>query len=321
MKTIYSNLQRNLSDLPAFVHAVETKSMSLAAKQLGVSKSTISKSISRLEEALNLRLLERNSRNIWVTAEGQTLYQHASLIMQMVNETGQAIAGLQAEPAGRVKIAMPMAFCRELVAPQLGAFQLQYPTIQLEIITSGHSLDVFQFEIDIAVIVGNLENSELIATPLYSGKLKWVTSPNYLAKQGTPADLESLNKHIMICETRYGIDRFPVQIQGEKVYVNLQDGITHCSDPLTVREAVLSGAGISLLPDQYCMKHIASGELVEVAQHIKPDMDAAKLTALYPSRKNRSQRVDVVLRFLKTLCNELNDALDPSRNAINSSQS
>lgn len=305
MKTITTNLQHHLSDIPAFVQVVETKSMSQAAKQLGMSKSTISKSIARLEETLNLRLLERNSRNIWVTAEGQTLYQHACQILQLVNETDNAIAGLQAEPAGRVKVAMPMAFCRELLAPKLRVFQSRYPKVQLDIMTSGHSLDIFQHEIDIGVIVGSLENSELIATPLYSGKLRWITTPQYLSTQVTTLTPDTLKTHIHICETRYGSDRFPVQYGTEKVHLNLQTNITHCNDPLTVREAILSGCGISLLPEQYCMKQIATGQLIEVAKEIKPDIEAAKLTALYPSRKNRSQRIDIVLRFLKEVCDEL----------------
>jgi len=305
MKTIYSSLQRHLSDIPAFVQVVETKSMSQAAKQLGVSKSTISKSISRLEETLSLRLLERNSRNIWVTAEGQTLYQHACQILQLVNETDTAIAGLQAEPTGRVKIAIPMAFCRELLAPKLSLFQSRHPKIQLEIMTSGHSLDIFQYEIDIAVIVGNLENSELIAMPLYAGKLMWVTTPQYLTKNAAPTTLESLQQHIMMCETRYGTNRFPVQQDSEKVHLDLQTNISHCNDPLTVREALLCGSGISLLPEQYCLKQILSGELIQVAKHIKPDIGAAKLTALYPSRKNQTQRIEIVLKFLKEICDEI----------------
>ncbi|MGO2354140.1 MAG: LysR family transcriptional regulator [Marinomonas foliarum] len=307
MKTICSNLQNNLSDIPAFVQVVETKSMSEAARQLGVSKSTISKSITRLEETLNLRLLERNSRNIWVTTEGQTLYQHASQILQLVNETDSVITGLQAEPTGRVKLAVPMAFCREFLAPRLSEFQQRYPKIQFEIIMNGHSLDIFHYEIDIAVIVGELENSELIAKPLYSGKLKWVASKEYLAALDSPITIDSLTDHISICETRYGIDRFPVYCHSEKAYLDLQNNITHCNDPLTVREVVLSGSGISLLPEQYCLKQIESGELIEVAEDIKPESGAAKLTALYPSRKNRSQRMDVVLRFLKEICDDINN--------------
>ncbi|WP_417537834.1 LysR family transcriptional regulator [Marinomonas sp.] len=305
MKTIYSNLQRNLSDIPAFVQVVETKSMSLAAIQLGVSKSTISKSITRLEETLKLRLLERNSRNIWVTAEGQTLYRHACQILQLVNETDSAITGLQSEPTGRVRVAMPMAFCRELLAPNLSTFQKAYPKIQLDIMMNGHSLDIFHYEIDIAVIVGELENSELIAMPLYSGTLKWVTTPTYLAQQDTPITLDTLTNHIRLCETRYGIDRFPVHQNTQRSHLDLQTNISHCNDPLTVREALLTGGGVSLLPEQYCLKHLQTGQLVEILQDIQPETGAAKLTALYPSRKNRSQRVDVVLKFLKELCQSL----------------
>jgi DNA-binding transcriptional LysR family regulator len=302
MKTIYSNLQRNLSDIPAFVQVVESKSMSHAAKQLGVSKSTISKSITRLEETLNLRLLERNSRNIWVTAEGQTLYQHACQILQLVNETDSVISGLQSEPTGRVKLAMPMAFCREFIAPNLQAFQRRYPKIQLEIMMNGHSLDLFHYEIDVAVIVGELENSELIAMPLYAGQLKWVASKTYLDRHKGQITIQSLTDHVFICETRYGVERFPIYCHTSKSYLDLYTNITHCNDPLTVREALLSGCGISLLPEQYCLKQLEVGDLVEVAEHIKPESGAAKLTALYPSRKNRSQRVDVVLSFLKEIC-------------------
>ncbi|MCW8354821.1 LysR substrate-binding domain-containing protein [Marinomonas pontica] len=170
---------------------------------------------------------------------------------------------------------------------------------------NGHSLDIFHYEIDIAVIVGELENSELIAMPLYSGTLKWVTTPTYLAQQDTPITLDTLTNHIRLCETRYGIDRFPVHQNTQRSHLDLQTNISHCNDPLTVREALLTGGGVSLLPEQYCLKHLQTGQLVEILQDIQPETGAAKLTALYPSRKNRSQRVDVVLKFLKELCQSL----------------
>ena len=304
-----ANLFDHLKDLPAFYWTVKLRNMSSAADKLVVSKSTVSKSVSRLEAAMAMRLIERNSRNIQLTQEGQTLFDYCMRLMALVDEADNALGGLKKTPSGQVNIAMPMAFGREVVAPHLSRFYQQYPDIELKIQTSHHPMDLFRHELDIAVIVGTLENSDLVAKTLYAGKLRWVTTSAYLQQHGEPDNVDELLGHIKICESRYGGNAFVVYQQGHRYRLNLAH-VSQCNDPLTVREAVLSGAGITMLPEQYCNGMLHTGQLVEVAKTIVPEADSAALRVVYPSRLFRSLRVRAVLDFLDEVCRYIpgNDA-------------
>jgi len=298
------NSNQALKELPAFYWAAKLLSISAAGEKLAVSKATISKAITRLEEQYQVRLFERNSRNIRLTAEGQTLFDYSERVLLLADEASHALVGMQSTPQGTVKLAAPLAFSREILAPNLGNFHQQYPEIQLQIQTSQHPMDVLRDEVDIAVIVGSIDNSDLIAKTLYPGKLKWVTSPSYLQEHGPFSTLEDLQLHIQYCETRYSTQKFTATYQGRQYQLNLQNK-NCCNDPIVVREALLNGCGISMLPEQYCKRQIAQGELVEVCQDFAPHIESAHLKMVYPSRLFRSTRVRAVIQFLEEITSEI----------------
>ncbi|WP_286237868.1 LysR family transcriptional regulator [Neptuniibacter halophilus] len=295
----------NIDDIPLFIATVEHKGVSAAAAHLQLAKSTVSKGLNRLEQALGLRLLERNSRNIRITAEGETFYRHCLQIMQQVEETEAAMSGLQAEPGGRLVVALPMAFGREIVARHLPRFRRQFPKIELEIIITSHPVDIIRDQIDLAVVIGELADSELIATPLYQSRLLWVTTPAYRDSHELGSSTEALQGHIQICEQRYRHSRFPVRQAESRKTINLSRGIIHVNDPIAVREALLNGGGVSLLPDQYCKPCLASGELVEVYPEVQFEASAAVLSAVYPQRRLMSKNCRVFLEFLRELCEQI----------------
>ena len=141
----------NIDDIPSFIAAVEQGGISAAASKLNISKSTVSKALSRLEEALGVRLLDRNSRNVRVTSEGQAFYQHCIRIMEQVNEANGQMAGLISEPQGKLVAALPIAFSREFVAQHIEQFRQRYPDIELEIIITSSPVDIIRDQIDLAV--------------------------------------------------------------------------------------------------------------------------------------------------------------------------
>ncbi|GAB4361031.1 MAG: LysR substrate-binding domain-containing protein [Oricola sp.] len=288
----------NINDVPVFVAVVEQKGVTAAAQALSMPKSTVSKALARLEEALGLRLVDRNSRSLRVTAEGETFYRQALLIMEQVREADAAMAGLSAVPSGRVVAALPPAFCQEMVAPNLPAFRRDYPEIELELIVTTHGIDLRRDQVDVAVVVGPQEDSELISRSLYSGPLLWVTSPSYLRDNPLGRTPEQLLRHVQLCEKRYGTSRMPVQVDGQAGFVDLTHGITHVNDPLTVRRAVLGGAGVSPLPELYCRQQLREGSLVAVAGHIAFDLSASALSVVYPGRRLISPRIRAFLAFL-----------------------
>lgn len=295
----------NIDDVPVYVAVCEQHSITAAAGDLNISKSTVSKALSRLEEGLGVRLLERNSRNVRITSEGEVFLRHAQLILEQVREADAVMAGLTSEPFGRLVVALPMAFAREFVAPRLERFRQRYPRIDLEVVITSHPVDVIRDRIDIAVVVGSLNDSEVVARRLYEGRLLWVASPAYAAGRQLAGDETDLRQHIHVCEQRYGQAQFPVRVNGEKRLLDLSSGVMHVNDPIAVREAVMSGCGVSPLPEQYCKAHIQAGRLMPVFEHIGFEASASKLSAIYPGRRLLSNKTRAFLEFLIEICDEI----------------
>ncbi|SBS33219.1 HTH-type transcriptional regulator DmlR [Marinomonas aquimarina] len=293
-----------LKDLPAFYWSARLLNMSEAALTLDMTKATVSKAISRLESVYQMRLMERNSRNIRLTPEGQILFEFAERVLQLADEAGHALSGMQHTPQGSVHIGVPLALSREVLAPHLAEFQRQYPLIQLRIQTSQHPIDVLKEDLDIAIIVGSMENSELIVKTLYPSQLVWVTSPKYSQQINTPIIPNDLQRHILFCETRYHKSQFKVKFKGQSHSLDLS-GANSCNDPIVIREAVLQGAGITMLPNQYCKGLVENGQLVEVCHDIVMNEGAAELKMVYPSRHYRSTRVRAVTEFIERMCEKL----------------
>jgi len=292
----------NIDDVPAFCAVVEQNGITAAADRLEMPKSTVSKAVSRLERALGVRLIDRNSRNLRVTEEGETFYRQCLRIMEQVGEADAVMAGLTAVPSGRLSVALPPAFCQEILSPHLGEFRRRYPQIDLDITVASQSVDILRDQFDLAVVVGTQEDSDLTTRTLLVGRLVWIASPAYLVEHEIGETVDALRPHIQICEKRYAARRFAVHEHGRKVQLDLGRGVIHVNDPLTVRKAVIGGAGVSFLPDRYCAAEIASGDLVEVCQQIRFDMAASALSAVFPSRRLMSGRTRAFLEFLGAVC-------------------
>jgi len=292
-----------LDDLPVFLAVLEQGGISAAARTLGLSKSSVSVALTRLEHSLQLRLLDRSTRSLRVTTEGEVFYRQALLIMEQAREADALMAGLGAAPSGKLRVALPPAFCYEMVAPHLACFRQRYPGVQLEIVVTSHGAAQVRESADLAVVVGPLEDSELVSRTLLSTALIWVASPTWLAQHTLGVSLPEISAQVQICESRYALRRLPVHVDDAPGQLDLESGIIHVNNPLVVRRVVLGGAGLSVLPRHYCVQHIAQGSLVEVLQHIRFDLVASRLTAVYPGRKMLSPRVRAFLEFLVELCN------------------
>jgi DNA-binding transcriptional LysR family regulator len=225
--------------------------------------------------------------------------------MEQVHEANAVMGGLITKPSGRLVVALPMAFSREIVAGHLVRFREQYPEIHLEIIITSHPVDIIRDQIDLAVVVGAQADSELIVKTLYESELVWVTSPAYAKTHLLGKSKQDLLPHIHICEKRYAEKRFPIRIDGHKDQLDLSQHIIHVNDPITVREAVIHGCGVSLLPDQYCNKQLADGQLVKVFNHIAFETSASALSVIYPSRRLISNKTRAFLDFLVEVCEKI----------------
>lgn len=305
METIERIMAWNLDDIPIYVAVVEHNGISSAAEYLQLSKSAVSKALARLEQDLGLRLLARNTRNLHITSEGEAFYRHCLLIMEQVNEANAVIAGLKSIPSGRLVVALPMAFGREIVAPHLGQFRAQYPQIDLEILITSHPVDIIREQVDLAVVIGLLNDSDLVVKKLYESTLWCVASPKYVQQNELGTSPDDLLQHIQLCEKRYVGKSFPIRVDGQKKTLSLNKKMLSVNDPIAVRAAILNGFGLALVPDQYCKQQLASGALVRVFEHIEFEPSVSVISAIYPSRRLLSNKTRAFLDFLIELCEHI----------------
>jgi DNA-binding transcriptional LysR family regulator len=299
----------NMADLPVFVAVVEKGGISAAARSLRMPKSSVSRFIQRLEEDLKVRLLERNSRQMRMTSEGEIFYKHCQLIMEQIEAADAHMNGLTHTPSGELNISLPMAFSRHVLAGHLQRFHQQYPDIQLNIQVSPVAVDLIGEHIDLAVQVGELPDSELIAVPLFETPLVWVASPTQYERGHRFSNLAALVNAVQVCERRYNRTPLAVRYQGERERIEL-DASIETIDPIMVRDTIVAGCGIGLLPLLYCRELIDQGKLVTVAPDVMLDQ-VAKASAVYTSRRMLSAKTRLFIEFLRELTDDLQREAGP----------
>ena len=184
-----------LDDALIFTRVVEYHSFTQAAQSLGMQKSTVSRRIALLEERLGVRLLNRTTRKLRLTEVGQAYYERCRQIMHDFAEAEQAVMQLQQAPSGLLRITSPIEFGQMFLASLLGDFMRQYPQITAEVELASRSVDPLQEGVDIVIMVGQPEDSTLVARRLLSTSRWLCASPDYLAAHGTPTSVAELAGH------------------------------------------------------------------------------------------------------------------------------
>jgi DNA-binding transcriptional LysR family regulator len=202
-----------------------------------------------------------------------------------------------------------MAFSRHVLAGHLQRFHQQYPDIQLNIQVSPVAVDLIGEHIDLAVQVGELPDSELIAVPLFETPLVWVASPTQYEQGHRFSNLEALVKAVQVCERRYNRTPLVVRYQGERERIEL-DASIETIDPIMVRDTIVAGCGIGLLPLLYCRELIDQAKLVTVAPDVMLDQ-VAKASAVYTSRRMLSAKTRLFIEFLRELTDDLQREAGP----------
>ncbi|MDB9894149.1 LysR family transcriptional regulator [Reinekea forsetii] len=293
-------MQWNIADLPIFVAVVEHGGISAAARALRMPKSSVSRFIHRLEEELQVRLFERNSRQMRMTQEGEIFHKHCQLIMEQIQSADAHMNGLTKEPSGELMVSLPMAFSRLVVAGHLHRFHSRYPGITVRVSISPVAVDLIGDNIDVAVQVGDLPDSDLIGVPLVESPLLWVATPAVARNLSRLDDLDRLVSQVKICEQRYNRTPLRVRIRGDLHSLTLNAAL-ETTDPIMVRDTVLNGFGIALLPALYCYGEIQAGSLVQVAPEVVLQT-TAKASAVYTSKRMLNARTRLFIDFLRELC-------------------
>lgn len=285
----------DLTDLRAFARIADLGGVSAAARALRMPKSSVSRSLARLEEAVGAVLVERSTRHLRLTDAGLLLRRHANRIMDDIGEAENAIGGLVGAPRGDLRISAPFTFAAGPLAPMLPAFLARYPDVRVILTVDNRNIDLLTEEIDVVIRIGPLANSELIARRLATFELWPCACPAYINKRGMPTKPGDLASHTIVAHSdKQRIWRF-VGRSGATTEVELRP-VAVVPEPAVVRTMLLGGAGVGWLPDFHAIDAIADGSLVRLL----PDWSsgAVEAHALYPSHRSLSAKVRVFIDAL-----------------------
>jgi len=287
-----------LQPLLAFSETAKRGGFAAAARELGTAPSTLAKAVARLEASLGLRLFHRTTRQVSLTGDGERLFQRCQRVLAELEELQSEAAGARSAPNGTLRIDMPIVFGRKVMLPLLARLVQRHPGLELDVRLSDAFVDVVKDGIDVAVRVGELQDSTLVARRFASQQLVLVAAPLYLGRYGTPRALADLaaHRHILFRMPSSGRDR-PQQfnVKGRTVALQPAQGMRFNDGEAMVQAAVL-GLGLAQVPDYMVADDIAAGRLIEVLPlHRPPSMP---IHAVMPGNHMVPVRVRVLLDAL-----------------------
>jgi LysR family transcriptional regulator for bpeEF and oprC len=271
--------------MQVFLRVVESRSFVRAAETLGLPASSVTGIIKRLEKHLQTRLLNRSTRNLSLTPEGERYLSRCREILDLIDDTESSLRGSAERPQGRLHVDMPAGIAHALILPQLAHFQRRYPDIYLMIGVNDRQVDLIQDGVDCVIRTGSLHNSTLVVRPL--GQLRWVTcaAPSYLKEKGIPKTLEDLQPHRAVHyfsgTTREGSE---LHFAGDGDHVTMTvPGTVAVNETGLYIKLGLDGRGLMQLAEILVADHLRNGELVEVLGERRPA--PVPVSLLYPHRR------------------------------------
>ncbi len=287
----------HLEGLPVFVRTVREGSFSAAARALDLTPSAVSKQIGRLEDRLAVRLFNRTTRRLSLTEEGAAFYERASRILADLEDAAAAVSSLRQDPRGRLRVTMPTGFGVIHLLPALPDFLARYPSLTLELDLNDRFVNMIEEGFDVAMRIGELQDSSLIGRRLAANRRVIAAAPGYLADHPAPSDPAALQDHNCLVYT-YRAQRHDwhlVDEQGRESMITV-NGNLELNNPMMLRAAALAGIGVVLLPLWLIGPDLKAGRL----QRILPDYhwpDSA-IQVVYPPGRHLSARVRCFVDFL-----------------------
>jgi DNA-binding transcriptional LysR family regulator len=284
------------SDLRVFVRVMDRGSFSSAAKDLGLTPSAVSKLISRLEDRLGVRLLERSTRRLALTPEGEAFLARARRIVADIEEAEAEVMQARGAPRGRLRINSGTAFGLHQLAPALADFLARYSEIDVELSITDRLVDLIEEQADIAVRSGHIPEGPFIQRKIADLQRVICAAPAYLTQRGTPKTPADLKKHDCIVVAGPGLNRWPFRTRTGVDVVEVRPRVSTDDAEAALRLAI-EGAGIIRLSDVIVGGPLRDGQLVALLtdlHHVEP----FPLAAIYPAGRQRLPRVAVFIQFL-----------------------
>ncbi|WP_213940347.1 LysR family transcriptional regulator [Pseudomonas sp. dw_612] len=284
-----------------YTQVVDTGSFKNAADALQLHRPAITKAIQQLEKTLEVRLLNRTTRKISMTAEGERFYEQCSKILGDVASTLATFSHDAESPKGKLRLDLPVTLAKAVIIPALPAFRARYPDIELVVGCGDQAVDMINEGIDCVVRLGELSDSSSIARRIGAVPMLTCASPAYLAREGTPTQLSDLNRHLAVNyfsgPTRKIMD-WQFVIDGETVLIRLKSGI-QVNDSEAFLACGLAGLGLVHGLQLSLQPFLDSGELVAVL----PQLQALPkpISVLYPNKRYLAPKVRVFIDWLSEL--------------------
>ena len=279
------------------MRVVERGSFTLAADDLSLSRAVVSKYISRLEERLGARLLHRTTRRLSLTEAGAALFEASRGALERIEEAEAAVAQFQAAPRGRLRVSAPMSFGILHLGPAIADFAREYPAVHLDIRLDDRFVNLVEDGIDIAVRIGTLTDSSLVARKLGITRAVACASPEYLGEHGepeTPEDLASHNCLIYSYLATGNVWRF-LAPNGREIPVAVA-GNVRINNGIVLAEAALAGRGILVSPSFYVAPMLRDGRLKRILGDYRlPELG---IYAVYPQKDHVPPKVRVFIDYL-----------------------
>ena len=286
----------DLGDLTVFAKVVETESLTRAGKLLGLPKSTVSRRVSRLEEHLGVQLLHRSTRAVTVTQDGAVFFEYCLRSIGILRDGERALQSQSRTPQGVVRIAIPYILGQSLVAPLLADFLNLYPDVRLVSVLSDDAVGLLKSGFDVAIAVGPLADSGLIAAKLGTTESGVYGAPGYFERKGKPQNHVELPRFDLLASG--SVDRrlrWHLHARDQAAAVDFLPRLV-ANDLILLRQAVLAELGIASLPAFLCKHDLAAGRLVEVL----PGWQTEDLSffALFADPKGVPVRVRTLIDYL-----------------------
>ena len=290
-------MKTNSDELELFVAVVDAGSLRQAAENLGVDNAVVSRRLKRLEEKLATTLLNRTTRRLSLTEEGQWFYQEAVTVLNQMAQAEAALIARKAEPEGVLRIDAATPFILHQLIPLISEFRHRYPRIELHLESSDGFINLLERRVDVAIRIGELTDSGLRAMPLGSSRLRLLAAPDYLARYGIPAAITDLQHHTLLGFTgSENLNWWPlVHAQGDRLAIKPQ---LRASSGETLRQLAIAGEGIACLSDFMTTDDRQSGRLVEILAELNSGA-RRPVNAVFYSDAQRNPRLRVWLDFMK----------------------
>jgi DNA-binding transcriptional LysR family regulator len=290
---------QDLNDMLFFAEVVDRGGFAAAGRALNLPKSRLSRRIADLETRLGVRLLHRTTRKLSLTPAGEIYHRHCVAMREQAEAADEAVARVQTEPRGTVRVTCPVTLAQTTIGPLLPLFLAAHPQVRIDMQVSNRVVDLVQEGVDVALRVrANVDDSgTLVLKNLGQTHGELVASPQLLQRFGAPADVEALrNLPTVAMSAADGRASWHLLGPRDAAFELLHRPVYTADDLMTLKFAVLQGTGMSVLPDYMCREEMRRGELVPVLPGWAPP--SATVLAVYPSRRGMVPAVRRLLDFL-----------------------